>query len=225
MPKETFFRLPKEKQQRLIDAARIEFSKSSLQEASIANIVKLADIPRGSFYQYFENKEDLYFYYFENLRSIRTQDIEACIKEHDGDFFIGFETYFRQLIEDVFTGPNVDFYRNLFLHIDFKATNRFSPESMADDKMSEYHHQKMKKHLTELKHLIAAIDTSSLNVKTERELIMLFKLMMSIVFASINSGYYKQKRGKELVVKELIEEFSTKINWLKNGVYLGEKGE
>ena len=58
MPTNTFFHLPEEKQQRLLDAAQIEFSRHSLQEASIANIVKLAEIPRGSFYQYFENKND-----------------------------------------------------------------------------------------------------------------------------------------------------------------------
>ncbi len=61
MPTNTFFHLPEEKQQRLLDAAQIEFSRHSLQEASIANIVKLAEIPRGSFYQYFENKEDFIF--------------------------------------------------------------------------------------------------------------------------------------------------------------------
>ena len=46
MPTNTFFHLPEEKQQRLLDAAQIEFSRHSLQEASIANIVKLAEIPR-----------------------------------------------------------------------------------------------------------------------------------------------------------------------------------
>lgn len=61
MPKNTFYHLPEKKQQRLLDAASIEFSRSTLKDASIANIVKLAEIPRGSFYQYFEDKEDLYY--------------------------------------------------------------------------------------------------------------------------------------------------------------------
>lgn len=60
MPTQTFSICLK-KTKRLIEAARIEFSRVPLKEASIANIVKLADIPRGSFYQYFEDKEDLYF--------------------------------------------------------------------------------------------------------------------------------------------------------------------
>lgn len=67
MPTQTFFHLPEEKQQRLLEAARVEFSRVPLNEASIAQIVKLAGISRGSFYQYFEDKEDLYFYYFEKI--------------------------------------------------------------------------------------------------------------------------------------------------------------
>ena len=65
MPKQTFFNLPEEKKQNLIAAAEIEFSKVPLMKASVANIIKIAGIPRGSFYQYFENIEDLYMYLLE----------------------------------------------------------------------------------------------------------------------------------------------------------------
>ena len=53
MPTDTFFRLPKEKRQRLIDAAWEEFTQVRFTEASINKIIKGAHIPRGSFYQYF----------------------------------------------------------------------------------------------------------------------------------------------------------------------------
>lgn len=62
MPKETFFHLTDEKKSRIMSAAKKEFSRVPLSEASIARIIKDAEIPRGSFYQYFEDKEDLYFY-------------------------------------------------------------------------------------------------------------------------------------------------------------------
>lgn len=52
MPKATFFRLPKAKQQRLMDAAYQEFARAPFNEASISNIIKQAGIPRGSYYQY-----------------------------------------------------------------------------------------------------------------------------------------------------------------------------
>ena len=50
MPKQTFFNLPEEKKQTLIAAAEIEFSKVPLMKASVANIIKIAGIPRGRFY-------------------------------------------------------------------------------------------------------------------------------------------------------------------------------
>jgi len=62
MPKETFFNLPNEKRQRIIDLALAEFAQNDYDTASISRIVAQAGIAKGSFYQYFENKEDLYTY-------------------------------------------------------------------------------------------------------------------------------------------------------------------
>ena len=62
MPKNTFFNLPGLKQNIVFDAAIREFSVHMFSEASINRIVKAAQIPRGSFYQYFEGKEDLFSY-------------------------------------------------------------------------------------------------------------------------------------------------------------------
>lgn len=63
MPKKTFFNLSDEKRRRIVDAALQEFAAHSFNEASINQIIKYADIPKGSFYQYFTNKEDLYLYF------------------------------------------------------------------------------------------------------------------------------------------------------------------
>lgn len=60
MPKETFFRLPEERRGRLVDEAVVEFAERSYVEASLSQIAKRARIPKGSFYQYFEDKLDLY---------------------------------------------------------------------------------------------------------------------------------------------------------------------
>ncbi len=62
MPKDTFFNLPQEKRQRIIDLALAEFAENDYDAASISRIVAQAGIAKGSFYQYFENKEDLYTY-------------------------------------------------------------------------------------------------------------------------------------------------------------------
>ena len=65
MPKETFLKLPEEKKNKIIKAAKKEFERVPLEQASIKNIVEDAEISRGSFYQYFESKEDLLRVYFK----------------------------------------------------------------------------------------------------------------------------------------------------------------
>lgn len=60
MPKQTYYNLDKDKKDRLIEACLEEFSHYTFTDASINRIIKNCDISRGSFYQYFENKEDCY---------------------------------------------------------------------------------------------------------------------------------------------------------------------
>ena len=62
MPTETFFRLPMKKREKLLHAIRTEFTRVPFSEISINRIVQKAEIPRGSFYQYFSDKEDLLDY-------------------------------------------------------------------------------------------------------------------------------------------------------------------
>ncbi|EEG78721.1 TetR/AcrR family transcriptional regulator [Dethiobacter alkaliphilus] len=64
MPNQTFFNLPQEKRDRIIDAALEELSQNLFANASIARIVEEAGISRGSFYQYFNDLFDLYNYLF-----------------------------------------------------------------------------------------------------------------------------------------------------------------
>lgn len=65
MPKETFFNLAEDKKERVIDAAINEFSARSYHKARITAIADNAGIAKGSFYQYFENKKDLFKYIIE----------------------------------------------------------------------------------------------------------------------------------------------------------------
>jgi AcrR family transcriptional regulator len=62
MPKPTFFNLPEEKRQAILDIAIDEFAEHDYKNASLSNIVARAGIAKGSLYQYFEDKRELYFY-------------------------------------------------------------------------------------------------------------------------------------------------------------------
>lgn len=69
MPKQTFFNLPDEKRTRILDVAMGEFAEKGYKESSVSAIVCRAGIAKGSFYQYFEDKDDLYFYAVSDLIS------------------------------------------------------------------------------------------------------------------------------------------------------------
>lgn len=60
MPTKTYHNLPEEKRLQIEKAAIAEFAANPLQSASINAIVREAGIAKGSFYQYFENIDDLH---------------------------------------------------------------------------------------------------------------------------------------------------------------------
>lgn len=62
MPKATFLNLNQEKQNRILDAAINEFFLHDYNDVTVSKIVKDAGIAKGSFYQYFEDKFDLFKY-------------------------------------------------------------------------------------------------------------------------------------------------------------------
>lgn len=60
MPKSTFFNLPAAKRDRIVELAIESFSERPYGQASLSKIVSKAGIAKGSIYQYFEHKLDLY---------------------------------------------------------------------------------------------------------------------------------------------------------------------
>lgn len=62
MPKQTFYNLPAEKKDKLIETAIEEFSKENFKTASVTKIAENAGVAKGSIYQYFYDKKDLYKY-------------------------------------------------------------------------------------------------------------------------------------------------------------------
>jgi AcrR family transcriptional regulator len=79
MPKETFFNLSSEKREKIIDAAMDEFASRSYFDARITAITDQASIARGSFYQYFEDKKDLFKYIIDLAVNQKIQYINQTV--------------------------------------------------------------------------------------------------------------------------------------------------
>jgi AcrR family transcriptional regulator len=60
MRNSTFTSLPESKRSRVLQAALAEFAGHSYREASLDRIASASGVSKGSLYQYFENKRDLY---------------------------------------------------------------------------------------------------------------------------------------------------------------------
>ena len=87
MPTGTFFRLPEEKRSRLMEVAWEEFSNTPYAKVSINRIIQAAQIPRGSFYQYFADKEELFLYMVESLQNSLKEKLTQCLEQGEGDLF------------------------------------------------------------------------------------------------------------------------------------------
>lgn len=88
MPKETFFNLPEEKRALICEVAVDEFATHSFAQASINRIVTQAGIAKGSFYQYFENKTDLFLYLLQRIAEEKLSYLAPMLSNPERhDFF------------------------------------------------------------------------------------------------------------------------------------------
>jgi len=198
LPKITFFNLPVGKKQTLIYAIRKEFSRVSLYDASISNIVKSARIPRGSFYQYFEDKEDAFFFLLNEMIFNIKNNFVLLLKKYDGDLFVTMIEFYQLIIEEE---ENVHFLKNAFLNMTYKIEDTFSTifrDRETNDKFRE---------------IVSLMNISCLNISNEKEFFHLFQIISTITFRNI-----VEKFAKDLSEKEAMENYVMEINLLKNGL-------
>ena len=96
MPHQTFFNLPEEKRQQILQVAIDEFAENDYDNVSISRIVARAGIAKGSFYQYFADKEDLYGYVLGLLAKAKADFMSL---DHPDPNHIGIFAYLRWMAE------------------------------------------------------------------------------------------------------------------------------
>lgn len=200
MPKKTFFNLPEEKKKKILKSADKEFSRVPIEKVSIQNIIEQAEIPRGSFYQYFEDKEDL-FDYMMNIKigdvekkineMIKKEDgniIKICINMYDQMIQMGKERknnkFFKQIVENVRTRDNLMFIKKV----------------------------EMKEKIEKTLYSLYDKNKEILNIKNQKE----FELVIEILFAITRRRIVASLNYKNS--EEAREEFLKEIEFIKNGI-------
>lgn len=87
MPKQTFYKLADAKRKSFLNEAYKEFACHSFEGASITNLVKTLGIAKGSVYQYFNDKEELYNFLVNDADRQLNQLIDQACAYNGEDFF------------------------------------------------------------------------------------------------------------------------------------------
>lgn len=91
MIKQTFYNLPITKRERIYQAIKTEFDRVPLDKISINSIIKEANISRGSFYQYFDDKGDLYDIFADRVMDSIKECFTNTLVKYKGDLFATME--------------------------------------------------------------------------------------------------------------------------------------
>lgn len=122
MPTKTFFNLPKQKQEVIIEAAKKEFSRVTFDKASINQIIKDAAISRGSFYMYFSDKMDLLDYLMTFYKETITYFLKETVIAEKGNLhqiILKTHDFFFLIRNDV---DNQKFVKNIITHFYLNST-------------------------------------------------------------------------------------------------------
>ncbi|MDQ0200780.1 TetR/AcrR family transcriptional regulator [Neobacillus ginsengisoli] len=204
MPKQTFLNLSKDKQELFIHAAKKEFSRVPLYEASISNIIKDAGIPRGSFYQYFDDKEDVYFFLLDEYSKRNHERFISIIKKNNEDLFDSYREWFQSILKNVEEPENRHYLKNTFLNMNYKIERAFT-QNMIEKRFKSRFFE-----------IIGLLNTQTLNITNEEELYHVIKIMNAVTFQNLVHAF-----AKELSIDDAMKTFTLEIDLLKKGFYKG----
>lgn len=192
MPTDTFNKLPEEKKTKVILAAKKEFARASLKDASIKNIVEDAGIARGSFYQYFDSKEDLLQYLLKEHVEEMNKKLEDTLKETDGDIFQVFISIYDYMVNECINKGEADFFKRIFEELKTSQDNMF----MVD--MKKY----KPKDISEYYDLINKKD---LKVETKEDFKLLNRMLHAVTKKAVvcSFRYDSKEKAREDYLKQL----------------------
>ena len=122
MPTKTFYNLPQEKKKKLLEAIQSELSRVPFADISINRIVQQANIARGSYYQYFESKDDLFELALTDYRELIQERSKECLLKNGGDIFITIENALDATVDYCMHEERRAMFVNLFSHLRVRDT-------------------------------------------------------------------------------------------------------
>ncbi len=196
MPSDTFLRLNDEKKKKLIDASFKEFSLYNFNDVSINRIIKEAGISRGSFYMYFEDKKDLYFYLLEQHLEILINNMKNDLIKNKGDLFKMFEENIKESYNS-FKNNNINFFKksleNVTIMEESKKTFGFRDKRL-------------------LRELIPNINLELLNDNAKKHIEVIFAINMHLLMVTL-----MKLLKSDSLDEEILKDYYEQLDILKYG--------
>ncbi len=127
MPSKTFLNLDQKKQKKLLAVAMKEFSNNLYNDVSISQIIIKAGIPRGSFYMYFKDKDDLFEYLFLINKEKLSTSFRDCFKRNDGDLYNCFIELYDEIVDYIDKHNYEGIFKNIFIYFETHKNNLEKP--------------------------------------------------------------------------------------------------
>ncbi|MCK5761660.1 MAG: TetR family transcriptional regulator [Candidatus Izimaplasma sp.] len=197
MPKDTFFNLDEVKRNKIVEAAKVEFTNNPLRKSRVSNIIKKASIPKGSFYQYFEDLDDLYYYVINDVfDNVYKAGSKFCDVTNDIFEFaqISFEYDYNGFINDM----RHRFMMNVFQSISSNEEYIVSFKKMRKDYILG---------------VLNKMDLSNIRLKEEGDLIKMYRMIQELKQNVIHRAIVEH-----MTKEEASEDFRWLLDILKNGL-------
>lgn len=211
MPTQRFLKLKEEKKQVILEAAVHEFSRVPYSSASINQIIKEADISRGSFYTYFEDKDDLMRYMLRGFRDNCQRRIFEFLRAGRGNPFEAAMGLLGIVMEQGEDGLGYRMYRNMLS--DMSLVNQTHLIGIKGFLFQDSTYMEF------VEKVYDGIDGERYPIGKET-LAYLVDMLMLIVIRSITM-YYKNVAGKD----QLLDVARKEMQILENGVCPGTHRE
>lgn len=203
MPSERFFRLSAQKQAIIREAAIEEFARVPYEKVSINQIIQKADISRGSFYTYFEDKRDLLRYIFMDIKESMCNFSKDSINRAGGSLWIMME----DLLDFCMKFFKESYYVKLFKNV---STFPDTEQLLGFQDLKKEHDEELKRLESQLYELA---DKTDLTIEGEEEFKVLLDLCMGSLMASV--GCFKNNDEDEEIIKK---KFRKKLEMIRYGV-------
>jgi AcrR family transcriptional regulator len=189
MAKQTFLNLSEDKRNMVVNALKKEFSRVPLKDALVSNIIIDAKIPRGSFYQYFNDIEDAFYYIIgEYSKDIKRKLLEY-LEKNKGDIILSYRELYLYILNVIDNPDDKEYFENIFLNMNYEIEKMFTP-NFNDG----------------LNLILNHVDISKLNISSKFGLGYILDIIESIMMTNIIQSYKRnlsKEKNKEIFEREL----------------------